>query len=57
MEEQLISFETAKLAKEKGFNEMSQKYYEESSTGNLEKISGNDYWNKYKRAFASSWFN
>lgn len=35
MNETLISFETAKLAKEKGFNEGSENYYE--NNGNLAK--------------------
>lgn len=33
MEEQIISFETAKLAREKGFNEITRYYWEEGTDG------------------------
>ena len=40
MKEELISFETAKLAKEKGFDEMVYAYYTQSINNSFKKIHG-----------------
>lgn len=47
MKEQLISFETAKLAKEKGFNNEGMTHscnYLYASTGKLVSIGSNEFW-------------
>lgn len=53
MRDELISFKTAKLAKEKGFNEISERYYHNTSSGDLESVFGYDFWNKNKNAFSA----
>lgn len=55
MEDQLIAFETAKLAKEKGFNEFYQSYYYDKDGNEWIGFSSNtrDYEDKYTRSSQS----
>ena len=61
MEEQLISFETAKLAKEKGFNEPVQNMYKDDTLQNSKMDMGghpNNYNNCYSappQSFLQKW--
>ena len=53
IKDELVSFETAKLAKEKRFKALTERYYHISSTGKLESACGMDDWNSYKKALAA----
>lgn len=55
MEEQLVTYEVAKLAKEKGFNEKTDKFYPIGDTEGvaIEHCDGPDYFNKYPYTIAA----